>query len=290
MTNSFMLPVRHEYDITVENITLRLLITDLDDENSSGSPAYNEHTHAYCELFICKEGSITIITEETELTLSAGMLAFVPAGIPHFCQNECSRCWVSIGLIACRRRISGVKNIYGILSRLLNGASVRILTADETITDTVFRIGMDEDADPVRTPLTMLMKLVELAEGINSTTDIPLPPISSRFDINRIAQLEQIIDGNYQQELTLGVTAEKLYLSKSQLTRFVRARYGTTFHKIILARRLDAAKKLLAESTLSIERIGSSVGFRSKSSFYRSFRKRYGMTPAEYRGKITARQ
>ena len=276
MAERITLPIRHEYDITVENLTLRLLITRLLSRSEAELSIIGMHTHAYFELFVCTEGRITIETQNGAHDLAAGMLAIVPSGISHICRCPQGSKFFSLGLLITRRRISGTKNLYAALARLLSGSSVRILTPDPDSISDLARIGMNAGANDIRTPISMLNALVALSAERSL-------PTAGHGDINRIAQLEHLIEANYQQDMTLEAAAARLFLSKSQFVRIVRARYGTSFHKIILERRLDAAKKLLCESAMSVEQIGASVGFQSKSSFYRAFRAAYGMTPAEYR-------
>jgi len=276
MPEHITLPIRYEYDITVENLTLRVLITRAGEGAASELAILNLHAHAYCELFVCMEGGISIETEEGAHQLSAGMLAFVPADIAHICRYPADARFVSIGLLAARRRIGGVKNLYTGIARLFSGKTVRVIETEASTIDTLIHIGMDKEPDGIRTPLTMLTTLMTLSEERNYAA-------SAYGDINRIAQLEQLINANFHQELTLEVAAAKLFLSKSQLARIVRARYGTSFHKIITTVRLETAAKLLREGNATVDHVGESVGFQSRSCFYRAFRAKYGMTPAEYR-------
>ena len=45
----------------------------------------------------------------------------------------------------------------------------------------------------------------------------------------------------------------------------------------------DPAAELLLTTRDSIEHIATSVGFKNKNSFNREFKKRFGITPSEYR-------
>jgi two-component system response regulator YesN len=50
-----------------------------------------------------------------------------------------------------------------------------------------------------------------------------------------------------------------------------------------MRRRIDAAKRLLLDTEWKVEAIGSEVGYRSKTAFYRSFRSVVGIAPHQYR-------
>ena len=64
---------------------------------------------------------------------------------------------------------------------------------------------------------------------------------------------------------------------------------GKTPMEFINFLRLDEAKRLLENTSLTIENIALDCGFNSVRTFYRQFQEQYQITPAEYR-KITERQ
>ena len=67
--------------------------------------------------------------------------------------------------------------------------------------------------------------------------------------------------------------------SSSEPNIFVRGLPWATF---LPQRRLIAAKVLLQDG-LPAEQISARVGFGDYSSFYRAFKREYGISPAEYR-------
>lgn len=62
---------------------------------------------------------------------------------------------------------------------------------------------------------------------------------------------------------------------------------GTSFARYVLARRLENARLLLAQSpNRPVTDIAYGCGFDSLSTFYRSFRRAFGVSPAEFRESI----
>jgi two-component system response regulator YesN len=49
---------------------------------------------------------------------------------------------------------------------------------------------------------------------------------------------------------------------------------------------MTKAKELMKDPTLKIQTIGSMVGYGDQNYFARAFRKRFGVSPTEYREKI----
>jgi AraC-like DNA-binding protein len=90
-------------------------------------------------------------------------------------------------------------------------------------------------------------------------------------------------------ELTLGQLAEAAgstpHLVSEALNRFG----GTSFRDLVTGRRVDDVKAQLRDpdsDRYTIEGIGASAGFRSRSALYDAFHRREGMTPTAFRASI----
>jgi transcriptional regulator GlxA family with amidase domain len=74
-------------------------------------------------------------------------------------------------------------------------------------------------------------------------------------------------------------------VSLRQLERAFRSHLERGVHEHYLALRLGRARQLLRETSLSILEIALATGFASASQFSRAFRKTFGYTPREARGR-----
>ena len=77
--------------------------------------------------------------------------------------------------------------------------------------------------------------------------------------------------------------AQRLNLSPTQLAREFRLAVGVNVGDFLKERQLDLAKTLLVTCDLSAAQIAIEAGFGTPRSFFRAFRRVYGMTPNEYR-------
>lgn len=82
---------------------------------------------------------------------------------------------------------------------------------------------------------------------------------------------------------TLTEAAEMLGLSPAYLSRLIEQNFGMGFKAMLMQERFDAACALLHATDLPIGEIINQVGYENSSYFHKEFKKRYGMTPNEYR-------
>jgi len=88
------------------------------------------------------------------------------------------------------------------------------------------------------------------------------------------------IEDNLESELSLAEIAKVASVSVSHLKTLFRRSTGTPVHQYILRRRVERAKLLLQDQSLSIAQIAFATGFAHQSHLARHMRKILGVTPA----------
>jgi AraC-like DNA-binding protein len=86
----------------------------------------------------------------------------------------------------------------------------------------------------------------------------------------------------------IGDLAVQLHLSPSHLQRLFKRETGVRLGEWLIAKRLEEAAYLLANSYLSVKEIARSAGYEHVSSFIRAFERRYVLTPTRYRDRANA--
>ncbi len=88
-------------------------------------------------------------------------------------------------------------------------------------------------------------------------------------------------------DLTLSKVARRLNLPAARLSQLLNDNHKTPFKQYLAQVRIEAAKKLLREPVpVSMEQIAEASGFLSMSTFYSSFKKVEGTTPAAWRQAV----
>jgi AraC-like DNA-binding protein len=87
---------------------------------------------------------------------------------------------------------------------------------------------------------------------------------------------------------TVDDLARKAAMGRTAFSERFRAIVGETPHQYLTLWRVQHARRLLAESHLTLERIASRVGYESAASFSRVFKKTVGSAPGAYRRAVQA--
>lgn len=99
----------------------------------------------------------------------------------------------------------------------------------------------------------------------------------------RLQKMLAYLYSHYDQDITLADIAGAAHISRSEAGRCFRAYLGCSPVEALIRYRLQAARRLLGQTTLTLQQISDACGFHSANYFSRQFRKRYGHSPREDR-------
>lgn len=91
----------------------------------------------------------------------------------------------------------------------------------------------------------------------------------------------------HMERVTLAELAKNFHRSDSVISRYIKKRSGKGFSELLQNMRLERAADLLLATNMDVSEIGYSVGYAGESHFISCFRKKYGMTPLQYRRSRT---
>lgn len=104
----------------------------------------------------------------------------------------------------------------------------------------------------------------------------------TRTDAHYILDILNYIDKNYS-DCSLAEVAEVFGYNTSYLSRYIKKHTGMSFIKLIQDIRMKKACIMLENSSIPVEAISLSIGYKNVSFFYRKFFQAYGVSPNEYR-------
>ena len=125
-----------------------------------------------------------------------------------------------------------------------------------------------------------LLRFLSILIGQHGT---PLP--ADTTDTRRLKTVLQLIEAEYATPLRIEDAAEACGCSQSHFMRWFKKMTGQGFTAYLNDHRLNLAAELLRITDATVLDIAGRVGFDNLSYFNRLFKRRYGMTPREYRSK-----
>lgn len=105
-------------------------------------------------------------------------------------------------------------------------------------------------------------------------------------DDSTVAKIKQIvtyIEDHYTKDITIDDMAKLCNFSESHFMKFFKAHMGVTFVGYLNDFRLNIASKMLISTDLPILSIGMDVGYGNLSYFNRIFKRKFLITPSEFR-------
>ncbi len=101
-----------------------------------------------------------------------------------------------------------------------------------------------------------------------------------------VLQTIQWIKDNYKERITLVLAAEQMSVHPNYLSRIFSQQTGKSFSTYLSDYRMERAKALLLDRTLTVQEIGEKVGIPNGKYFGDAFKKWCGMSPREYRQMV----
>ena len=111
------------------------------------------------------------------------------------------------------------------------------------------------------------------------------PPQKTTRDQALVGKIKDYIDAHYQEDLKPGTLAEWAKISESKLRAIFSKELRTNFTNYLLDIRLEKAREMLKASDEFIIDIAMKVGFNDPKYFSKLFKKKFGLTPQEFKEK-----
>ena len=186
---------------------------------------------------------------------------------------------------------------------LISHIPIILLTAKATVNNTLegLKIGADDYVpkpfypDVLRVKVQnfieakkrLIEKFVQTEGGVVIPKNITHNPLDEEFMNNVLAAINKNMDN---EEFSVEELGSMVAMSRSNLFRKLKAITGQTPVEFIYFIRMNRAMQLLLERKHSVSQISFEVGFKSPSSFTKSFKKQFGKAPTDFLNTAIAKQ
>jgi AraC family transcriptional regulator len=107
-----------------------------------------------------------------------------------------------------------------------------------------------------------------------------------RLPKSRLIKVYEYVGANLSQDISLSALAETAGMSPYYFARLFKLTTGTTPHQYVVQRRIERAKQLLRDPSISVFEVGIRVGYLDPKHFRELFRREVRTTPTNYRSKL----
>lgn len=262
--------------------------------SSRESKAVDPHTHDFCEIIYIMDGKVTETVNGTDRAAARGDLFFLNRECVHAFTPQGSVTYINVCFapeVICRR-IEDCGSAFDLLSLTaieeLQSDSVgcmRVVGEERCLIEAILRDMLAEYDRPSSEREAILENYMMILVS-KIVRKLSLEPLRKKNE-EMWSELLRYIDGNIGKRLSLSELAQKCFYNPSYFSRAFKERFGMTLSDYISRERASLSVNLLRDRSLSMEEIAERCGFCDRTAFWRSFTKRYGMSPSEYReGKI----
>jgi two-component system response regulator YesN len=105
---------------------------------------------------------------------------------------------------------------------------------------------------------------------------------------NKLAEdIIKILNDNIYERLTIDQIAKKINFSKAYIFRQFKNSIGISIMDYYISLKIKSAKELLTLGEFSIKEISEKLSFDTPNYFSKTFKKIVGVTPSQYKKRIT---
>jgi AraC family transcriptional regulator len=123
--------------------------------------------------------------------------------------------------------------------------------------------------------------MIHLLRNYATSSETPVPTESEDVESLRM-RFRPVIDyvqAHYDQDISLKELAHLVYLTPAHFSRLFKRAYGFSPYQYVIQQRVEAARQLLSDPSLTVTDVALRVGFADHSHLIRHYKRVIGTTP-----------
>ena len=250
---------------------------------------YHGESHDFWELVYADRGTVISTCDGQEHLISGGEMILLPPNCFHTIRADQSK--PSNVFIISFTELSGVLDTLAGRALGLTAAMRELIRDIIREGEAAFCLPMDrfgvqqlrERADaPFGAQQLVKMRLEELLILLLRAESEPQSLAEARYDDDIASRVLEFLRAHLYDKLTLADVTARLGYGKTYLSAVYKRVYGKSIMESYMYFKLDEAKYLLREGTMSVSQISDVLGFSSPQYFSKRFSAVMKMSPRQY--------
>lgn len=248
------------------------------------------HSHDYYEFYFFLEGDVSIQAGDSLYPVKYSDIMLIPPHISHRPIIHSTAVpyrrfvlWISQDYC---RHLYSLSPDYFYLIEYVQKYRQYHFTNDQitfnSLQSQIIRLIEEMHADHFGRHTQICLYINELFLHLNRLVYEQSNPMKKTHEISLYEDLIRYIENHLDQNLTLDLLAREFFVSKYHIAHVFKDSMGMPIHQYITKKRLTLCRDAIL-SAMNITQACQTFGFGDYSSFYRAFKKEYGISPRDYK-------
>jgi AraC-like DNA-binding protein/mannose-6-phosphate isomerase-like protein (cupin superfamily) len=248
------------------------------------------HSHSFYEILFCNCGNVQYLLGDKRYRVQKGDIIIIPPGISHrplFLEEltepyERIALWLNTDFL--NRAIEDSPDLAYALSQCEKRGSYLLRSSQATWSGLYAgfnSLWTESQQKRLGWQVCINAGALLLMAHISRTFYYQEVSVPSEEKENLVDEVFRFIDANLSEKITLESIASHFLVSKSTISHLFQKQMGVSFYHCVIQRRLIAAKNSILNG-MPLNEVWERCGFADYSSFYRQFKKEYGISPKEF--------
>ena len=249
------------------------------------------HSQRTFEIALLLEGEMVYAVRDKEILIQSGDVIIIPPETKHYwtvLENDSD---VFSFMVNISKHGDGARRDLALFNNSIKNHNYHIKSFgsfENIIRQVINEIIEQETACKEKVIYLIRIAFIELIRKLlphfsQSISPRNFPPVRGENKKDIVEIVHYYIQDNMDRPISLSEISNHIGLSIGHLNYLFKSEAKTTINQAIINKRLEWACRYLKQTDRQIKDIATLVGYNDVNYFYLQFKKKYGITPSEYR-------